>query len=707
MGTISGMDRRTDRGRGIPPALRRRRRLGALAVVSLVAAGVLASVPTDRADAADSNGSVVLFFDRPEDRVLEYGDDLAVSGYLQDLSLSCLGIAHACDTPTGSVHFTGAEGTIDYGTAGVLPNPVDPEIEYGVFDLAIPATKFRPGVQYVVYDYNGNFDPVNGFFKVTISRQRCRNFTLTQSSAGSKPNQSVQFTADLGTAGTPMHTGSLTIYDGDQVLATTSDIADGRRLTTSTAALPQGATNLYAVYSGDSYYEGCTSPVITHQVSADAYPTANDDSIFTTSGTPVSIPILANDFDDGGSIRSEILTVPDYGDLESDGDAVIYSPDPTLGSYEDSFTYVLYDSIGQSSAAARVFIQVGCTPTAAPDLYGVGEGSVITVPAPGVTGNDDTCDGDPVSVGTPPGHGTLSLADDGGFTYTPAAGYSGPDSFTYAYTEGLDAPVTGTVTINVRPRGTLPPTTTTTTPTTTSTTAPTSTTSTTEPTTTTTTAPTTTTTTAPTTTTTTTPPTTTGSEATVTGFYDALLRRAPDPAGLDHWAGILDVGASNTAVTRRLVSTAEFARVVVGDAYRTCLGRRADGAGLTFWATRLARGASPDDVRVGLLSSAEAWKQAGRNPADLAAVLYERLVGRAPTTGERRAVVALLSGGASRARAAESVAESPAARRHLAAVWYQQILGRPPTVEETLDWAEAMDLGASELSLVAELAATL
>lgn len=35
------------------------------------------------------------------------------------------------------------------------------------------------------------------------------------------------------------------------------------------------------------------------------------------------------------------------------------------------------------------------------------------------------------SVVTQPQHGTLSLAADGGFTYTPAANYNGPDSFSY------------------------------------------------------------------------------------------------------------------------------------------------------------------------------------------------------------------------------------------------------------------------------------
>ena len=713
--------------RPVPAALRRRRRVGALLVLAVAAAAAVSGISAGPA-AADSNGATVLFLDTFDVREVQFGDSVEISGYLQDLSKSCLGITHACDTPTGQVRFFGTTSDdvpIDYGTVPVTPNPADPEIEYGNFKNVIPPEKFSPGTKYIGYEYSGNFDTYQSYTEVHVSRRQCSGFTLAQSSAGSKPNESVTFTADLGplAAGRP-RTGTITIFEGNQLLASSSSLPDGRSFATSTASLPQGSTDLQATYSGDAYYEGCTSTIATHQVSADAYPTAVDDFVTTDVGEPVTINMLANDFDDGPSTRYEILGNPDFGDLEGISTGAVYTPDPDMGSYEDSFPYVIYDSIGQSSAVARVHIQVGCTPATEPDRYAVGQESTLTVTGAGVTENDDSCDGSPVSVRTQPSHGTLALAADGSFVYKPAVGYWGPDTFSYEYAEGLDTPVSETVYLNVRAKGTeVTTTTTTTTEPTTTTTEPTTTTSstttststtTTEPSTTTTSTTststsTTTSTTAPTSTTTTTtpPPVLTPSEQKVTAWYDALLGRAPDPGGLRHWSGKVDGGTRPLSVTSQLVSSSEFSRRVVRDAYRTCLGRRADAGGLTYWANRVQAGGSVDELRAGLLGSNEAWVQAGRGQAAWAGQAYDALLGRLPTTAERSKVIAQLGAGRSRASVAQSIATTPAARRHLAMAWYEAILGRQPTVEEAIDWAGAMALGTREQTLVAELASRL
>ena len=59
---------------------------------------------------------------------------------------------------------------------------------------------------------------------------------------------------------------------------------------------------------------------------------------------------------------------------------------------------------------------------------------------------------------TGPAHGTLALSANGSFTYTPTAGYSGPDSFTYRASDGTAFSAATTDSITVQPAPPLAPT---------------------------------------------------------------------------------------------------------------------------------------------------------------------------------------------------------------------------------------------------------
>jgi hypothetical protein len=70
------------------------------------------------------------------------------------------------------------------------------------------------------------------------------------------------------------------------------------------------------------------------------------------------------------------------------------------------------------------------------------------VPAPGVLGNDvGLGDGATAVLDTPPSHGTVDLAPNGGYTYTPVAGYVGTDRFYYHPTGLLVIKTSVTITI--------------------------------------------------------------------------------------------------------------------------------------------------------------------------------------------------------------------------------------------------------------------
>jgi subtilisin family serine protease len=92
-------------------------------------------------------------------------------------------------------------------------------------------------------------------------------------------------------------------------------------------------------------------------------------------------------------------------------------------------------------------------PLAADDSFSVAEGTSATFSAPGVLANDSDPAGLPLTAALVSGasHGALSLQPDGGFSYTPAAGYSGGDAFTYRAGNGSLASDPATVTISVTP----------------------------------------------------------------------------------------------------------------------------------------------------------------------------------------------------------------------------------------------------------------
>lgn len=91
-------------------------------------------------------------------------------------------------------------------------------------------------------------------------------------------------------------------------------------------------------------------------------------------------------------------------------------------------------------------------PVAADDAYAVNEDTNLIVATPGVLTNDSDPDLDNISttLATDVSNGTLALNSDGSFTYTPSAGYSGPDSFTYRANDATlsSNPVTVTIVVN-------------------------------------------------------------------------------------------------------------------------------------------------------------------------------------------------------------------------------------------------------------------
>jgi len=90
-------------------------------------------------------------------------------------------------------------------------------------------------------------------------------------------------------------------------------------------------------------------------------------------------------------------------------------------------------------------------PVAQNDNYQTTQGTALTVSAPGVLGNDTGGSGATAILATSPANGTLVLQADGSFTYTPSAGFTGSDSFTYQASFGGKSSNIATVTVTVTP----------------------------------------------------------------------------------------------------------------------------------------------------------------------------------------------------------------------------------------------------------------
>ena len=88
------------------------------------------------------------------------------------------------------------------------------------------------------------------------------------------------------------------------------------------------------------------------------------------------------------------------------------------------------------------------------DSYRDVEGTTLTIAAAqGVLANDTSMNGGTLTATLVNGtaNGKVTLNADGSFSYTPNAGFTGPDSFTYTAASGLAVSAPATVTITVLP----------------------------------------------------------------------------------------------------------------------------------------------------------------------------------------------------------------------------------------------------------------
>src|SRR4029079_16763791 len=167
----------------------------------------------------------------------------------------------------------------------------------------------------------------------------------------------------------------------------------------------------------------------------DAYST-NEDTLLT-----VAPGVLANDTDaDGNPLSAALVSGPAHGTLIFNTNGSFSYTPATNYNGADSFTYKANDGQTDSNIATVLLtvVAVNDAPVAANDTAVLAEDTTLTVAAPGVLGNDTDVEGDLLNAAVVSGplHGTLTLNSNGSLSYTPAANYNGPDSFTYKANDG-------------------------------------------------------------------------------------------------------------------------------------------------------------------------------------------------------------------------------------------------------------------------------
>ncbi|HEU5102114.1 MAG TPA: Ig-like domain-containing protein [Roseiflexaceae bacterium] len=181
-------------------------------------------------------------------------------------------------------------------------------------------------------------------------------------------------------------------------------------------------------------------------------PLAFADSYDASRDTPLAVSapgILANDTGTPApTITARSVTTAAGGTATTSADGGFsYAPPPGYTGL-DSFNYTASNSVGSDTGV--VTLNVRAVPVANDDSYTVARDTSRTVLAPGVLANDT---GFPPPAATPlngatTAGGTVNLAANGGFTYTPPAGFSGADTFVYTAVNSAGSD-TATVTLTV------------------------------------------------------------------------------------------------------------------------------------------------------------------------------------------------------------------------------------------------------------------
>ena len=260
------------------------------------------------------------------------------------------------------------------------------------------------------------------------------------------------------------------VIDAPGVLANDTDV-DGDPLTAALAddvangTLELGDDGSFTYTPNANFFGDDTLTYVANDGMANSGP-----ATVTITVTPVNDPPIADANGPYAGTIGAALTLDGSGSSDLDGTVVSYDwdfGDGTTGdgiapdhTYADvglfTVTLTVTDDAGltdTTTTVADITPAPNTPPTAVDDDYSLDEDIVLMIAAPGVLANDTDDDGDTLTavLVADVTSGSLSLAADGSFTYTPGTNHFGDDTFTYVSDDGTDDSNIATVTLTVAP----------------------------------------------------------------------------------------------------------------------------------------------------------------------------------------------------------------------------------------------------------------
>ncbi len=203
------------------------------------------------------------------------------------------------------------------------------------------------------------------------------------------------------------------------------------------AALRDSAQDLGAAGADNSYGHGLVNALAAYQLlggGANTPPQITSAPVTAaTQGVLYHYDVEASDAE-GDALTYSLTQAPAGMTIDPASGLISWTPSATqVGN--SAVTVRVTDAHGlQANQSFTISVaNVNDAPLAGNDSYQMWQGTTLNVAAPGVLGNDSDIDGDALTaqLESAPASGVLGLIANGGFTYTPAAGFAGTASFTY------------------------------------------------------------------------------------------------------------------------------------------------------------------------------------------------------------------------------------------------------------------------------------